>query len=243
MTHSTTHDTHDTPATLPTSQTWQQRKSGITQRRILQATIDTIFEVGYNLTTTDKVAIKAGVSRGAMLHHFPVRKDLIHAAVKFLNEQRLAEFLTEENAIQGGSNRSRIGAGIDVYWGQISSPLSIVFQELKVLSRTDAELRAVLRENAADFERAWTATVERVFPDLILSAQHKIANLITRNLCEGMMLNTSMTDDAGLNEQILAELKNYLRHSYRDVRDTPSQRSAQTNIGAPMEPTRKNRHQ
>ena len=210
------------------ARTWQQRKSELTQQRILQATIDTIYELGYNLTTTDKVAVKAGVSRGAMLHHFPVRRDLIQAAVKYLNEQRLEEFLAGESAIQGGSNRSRIGAGIDVYWGQVSSPLAVVFQELKVLSRTDAELRAVLSENAADFEQAWNATVERVFPDLIMSAQHEVANLLTRNLCEGMALNRSMVNDPELTKKVLDELKNYLRRSYQDVRDGGS---------------RKNRHQ
>lgn len=245
MTQNSTHQDADT-----STRTWQQRKSENTQRRILQATIDTIFEVGYNLTTTDKVAIKAGVSRGAMLHHFPVRKDLIHAAVKYLNEQRLSEFLAQENAIQHGNNRTRIGAGIDVYWDQISSPLAIVFQELKVLSRTDAELRSVLIENAAEFESAWVTTVERVFPDLILSAQHEMANLITRNLCEGMVLNRSLADDPKVTQQILTELKNYLRHSYRDVRDTPAGTTAtgttatatgSTAKGAPTSDFAKNR--
>lgn len=241
MVQKTTQDsgTKQASPTASAGQTWQQRKSELTRARILQATIDTIYELGYGLTTTDKVASRAGVSRGAMLHHFPVRSDLIRAAVKYLNEQRLAEFLVEESAIQGGSNRSRIGAGIDVYWAQVSSPLAVVFQELKVLSRTDPELRAVLRENAAEFEQAWTATVERVFPDLIMSAQHETANLITRNLCEGMALNQSISDDPALTQQLLGELKNYLRHSYRDVRTVEPRPPAVATAGAGG----KNRHQ
>lgn len=212
------------------SGSWQKRKSAQTRKRVLQATIDCIYELGYSLTTTDKVAARAKVSRGAMLHHFPNRRELITAAVRYLNEQRLQNFLTEEQRIQTGGEPSKIGAGIDVYWSQLSSPLFVVFQELRVLSRTDQELREALEAALADSDTAWRATVERVFPDLTRSARHELANSVTIFLCEGMALQRAqrLTPDGGAASQTpqtteqeamaLEALKTFLRTSYSDVR-------------------------
>ena len=68
---------------------WQQTKSENTRTAILDAALDCFYEIGYGNTTTEKVAKKAGVSRGAMLHHFPSRTALIRAAVMHLNQKRL----------------------------------------------------------------------------------------------------------------------------------------------------------
>lgn len=215
---------HDKAAT---QQTWQQRKSAQTRERVLQATIDCIFELGYALTTTDKIATRAKVSRGAMLHHFPNRRELITAAVRYLNERRLQNFLTEEESIQTSGEPSKIGAGIDVYWNQLSSPLFVVFQELQVLSRTDAELRDALAAALADSDTAWRATVDRVFPDLTNSTRHELANSITIYLCEGMALYRAQRIAATSNAapltteaetMVLEALKDFLRTSYSDVR-------------------------
>lgn len=206
--------------------TWQQRKSAQTRERVLQATIDCIYDLGYVLTTTDKVAARAKVSRGAMLHHFPNRRELITAAVRYLNAQRLQNFLTEEESIQASGEPSKIGAGIDVYWNQLSSPLFVVFQELRVLSRTDQELREALEAALADSDTAWRATVERVFPDLTRSTRHELANSVTIYLCEGMALHRAQRMAAAPHRSLTSDheamaldaLKTFLRTSYSDVR-------------------------
>ncbi len=206
--------------------TWQQRKSAQTRQRVLKATIECIFELGYNLTSTDKVAARAKVSRGAMLHHFPTRKDLVVAAVRYLNDTRMQSFLKAEEPIQNSSDRSLIGAGIDIYWKQLASPEFVVYQELQVLSRTDVELREAL--DAAVDDMAWQATVQRVFPDLTASSQHELSSLITRYLCEGMALYRAqrMGTKAASRQmrpiksetRVLSALKDFLRESYSDVR-------------------------
>lgn len=235
-------------------QTWQQRKSAQTQERILQATIDCIYDLGYGLTTTDKVAARAGVSRGAMLHHFPTRKDLVVAAVRYLNEVRMQNFLKAEEPIQNSSDRSLIGAGIDVYWQQLASPQFVVFQELQVLSRTDSELREALDAAIDDIDTAWKATVERVFPDLTASSQHELAHLVTMYLCEGMALYRAQRQAAkgkktdlrptSSEAMVLSALKDYLRVSYGDVRAEPGGETAGVSgrSTAHSVTPRKNRH-
>lgn len=80
------------PRNLAEGSTWQAEKSLITQTQIVQATMQCLIELGYAQTTTDKIAQKAGVSRGAMTHHFKSRADVFIAAAKYITELRAAEY-------------------------------------------------------------------------------------------------------------------------------------------------------
>lgn len=71
---------------------WQAEKSLLTQTQILQATMQCLIEIGYAQTTTDKIAQKAGVSRGAMTHHFKSRAAVFIAAAKYITELRAVEY-------------------------------------------------------------------------------------------------------------------------------------------------------
>ncbi|MHB1802402.1 MAG: TetR/AcrR family transcriptional regulator, partial [Actinomycetes bacterium] len=62
---------------------------GSTRRRILDATLLTLVERGHAGTTTLAVQRRAGVSRGALLHYFPTRADLLVAAVSDVAEAQV----------------------------------------------------------------------------------------------------------------------------------------------------------
>ena len=57
----------------------------------MEVTIDCLTELGWAGTTTTEVSQRAGVSRGAQLHHFPSKQDLVVAAVEHLTERRREE--------------------------------------------------------------------------------------------------------------------------------------------------------
>src|SRR2546430_16819815 len=61
--------------------------------RLLRATTDCLIKYGYHRMTTTMVADRAAVSRGAFLHHFRTKEELVLAAVEHLFELRNAEFL------------------------------------------------------------------------------------------------------------------------------------------------------
>ena len=58
-------------------------RSAATRSRILDATIRALYELGYGAVTNHIVAELAGVSRGAMMHHFPTRPDLLVATIEY----------------------------------------------------------------------------------------------------------------------------------------------------------------
>ncbi len=217
------------------TRTWQQTKSQNTRNTILDAAIRCLYEFGYNNTTTEKIANGAGVSRGAMLHHFPSRADLIKAAVQHLNEKRLELFKREESTVQGDATHSRVDEGIDTYWAQLNTPYFVVFHELQIAARTDPELHAVLIPAIEELDRAWAITVREVFPDLAQSPEIIRANWLTLLLLEGMAANLHTRRLTKVADDLLAWLKVELRRSFDDVLTSLDRESAKKQVAAPKQ--------
>ncbi len=77
----------------------QQDRSRATRESLLDATIESLAEVGWHGTTVVAVAARAGVSRGAAQHHFSSRDDLVREAVERVSEglgQRLRTRAVDE---------------------------------------------------------------------------------------------------------------------------------------------------
>ena len=200
------------------NRTWQQTKSQNTRNTILDAAIRCFYRFGYNNTTTEKIANEAGVSRGAMLHHFPSRADLIKAAVLHLNNKRLELFAREEDIVQSNATHSRIEEGIDTYWAQLNTDYFVVFHELQVAARTDQELHDVLIPAIEQFDRAWIVATREIFPDLAQSHEFTRANALTLFLLEGLAANLHTRRPTKIAEELLTWLKRELRRSFTDVR-------------------------
>ncbi|MER5457854.1 TetR/AcrR family transcriptional regulator [Micromonospora sp. NPDC002389] len=120
----------------------QQQRSRATRARLLEATVECLVEHGWSGTTTTVVAARAGVSRGAQLHHYPTRAALVTAAVAHLTERRAAELRAEADALPAGPRR--LDRVVDLLAAAFTGPLFVAALELWVAARTDAELRAAL---------------------------------------------------------------------------------------------------
>ena len=74
--------------------------------RLLDATVDCLVAGGYAKLSTNDVVRRAGVSRGALAHHFPTKSELVAAAGTRLIERRAAEFRATFRAVPAASARS-----------------------------------------------------------------------------------------------------------------------------------------
>src|SRR5690242_8997390 len=63
-------------------------RSATTRLKLVEATIQCLYELGYHQTSTVVVTKRAKVSRGAMLHHFPSKADLMMAAMEYIRSKR-----------------------------------------------------------------------------------------------------------------------------------------------------------
>jgi len=127
---------------------------------LLDATIDCLSELGYASTTTTEIARRAGVSRGAQLHHFPTKAELVTTAVEHLFQKRTEEFRTAFAALP--PEASKPAAAIDILWSMFNGPTFYAWLELMVAARTDSSLRLAVSEIAQRFSE----TVQRTFVEL-----------------------------------------------------------------------------
>ena len=120
----------------------QVERSAAMQRRLLDATVSALYEKGYGGTTTLEVQQRAGVSRGALLHHYASRAELMVAAMEHLTRERISEVLTFARANPPSSKRIEWAVG--VLWSTFDGPMYTAALELWLAARNDAELLTAL---------------------------------------------------------------------------------------------------
>src|ERR687898_2129886 len=108
-------------AAMATARRTQAERSTATRGALLDAAIDCLVDEGYARTTTSRVAERAGLSRGAHLHHFQTRAALVAAAVEQLAERWLAELRDASAQLPEGAGRTL--AGLDLLWAHYASSL------------------------------------------------------------------------------------------------------------------------
>jgi AcrR family transcriptional regulator len=127
----------------------QSERRSATRQRLLAATIESLIELGYSATTTLEVERRAGASRGARIHHFPTKAELLAAAVDELFNQLSAHYDIAFGGAAGGhaaTDAQRLCTGLRHLWSIYSGPEYLASLELHMAARTDEELRRQLFE-------------------------------------------------------------------------------------------------
>ena len=154
----------EAPASLKTPSGRPLQKRAVdTRAALLDAAIDCLVERGYAATTTIETARRAGVSRGAQLHHFPTKAALMTAAVGRLLDRRVEEFRKAFVHVPPGPQR--LDRAIDVLWSMYQSPCFVAFAELKLASRTDPELAVVVQDMELRFGEECESVYLELFPN------------------------------------------------------------------------------
>jgi AcrR family transcriptional regulator len=128
----------------------QEERSAATRRALLDATIACLVEEGYGGTTGPAVAKRAGLSRGAQLHHFGTRDQMVVAAVEHLAQIRLAavrsrlQEIEEQPPTDPGVAQPVARAALELLAAALSGPLYAATLELWVAARANVELREEL---------------------------------------------------------------------------------------------------
>jgi AcrR family transcriptional regulator len=118
----------------------QQERRETTRNALLEATIQSLVEQGYAGTTTRAVSARAGVSPGALQHHFASKQELVAEAIGYLSGELTARLI--EQGVPSASSRHQLTEQmIDQLWQTLNGPLIVVAMELAVAARTDPFLR------------------------------------------------------------------------------------------------------
>lgn len=167
-----------------TGGTLQAAKAAQTRSRLIDATVRCLVKYGYANTTTPRVAQEAGLSRGAMMHHFENGAALIKATIIELHEKRLRAF---RNAAEKPEHD--VDTLVETYWRQVQKPAFIAFHELAIAARTDKELATILVPLQEEFRERFNTQAEVLFPEWRAApAQFDLAMNLSQTILEGMAI-------------------------------------------------------
>lgn len=114
----------------------QAQRTAATKAALIDATIETIADLGYHRASLGEICARAGVSKGGLFRHFDSRLDLVVAAAEEVGQRHLAGVhdlgdvpIADLLAFARSRARERINA---------------VWFELLIAARTDTALREQL---------------------------------------------------------------------------------------------------
>jgi AcrR family transcriptional regulator len=167
----------------------QEQRSAATRAALLDATIDCLIDYGYAGTTTTRVAERAGVSRGAQMHHFQRKAPLVVAALLRLAERRRRELL--DRAERELPEHADPAAALDLLWSTFSGPLFTAALELWMAARTDPELAEHLLPAEREIGRGARETARRLCSGEDLDLALELAANAMRGIALQQLLNPS----------------------------------------------------
>ncbi|MFH6784162.1 MULTISPECIES: TetR/AcrR family transcriptional regulator [Methylobacterium] len=171
-----------------------QARSLATRERVVRATIDEIHAVGYHAATTQAIAERAQVSRGALLHHFPTRADLMRTALETLLDDGTAEIRSVSQDVRSGMLPP--ADFVEFLWPLFSGRFFHLSMELINEARTDAVLRGSLIPVVQRFHAALDAIwAEFCESDARPPREARIILNLTVNLMRGMGVQTVLRPD------------------------------------------------
>ncbi|MDN5747404.1 MAG: TetR/AcrR family transcriptional regulator [Pseudonocardia sp.] len=174
----------------------------------MDAAVACLVDHGWAGTTTTVVARRAGVSRGAQLHHYPTRAELVLAAVEHIGTARFDEVRARAGALPVGPGRT--AAVLDMLAALHTGPLFRAMLELWVAARTDPVLREVVVPLEAEVGReTHRLTVELLGAD---GSRPGVRAAIqqTLDLVRGLGVSALLTDDTTRRRRLLADWARHL---------------------------------
>lgn len=121
----------------------QQQRREETVARLLQASIDTIIEVGYARASAAVITKRAGVSVGALFRHFETMGDFMAATAYEVLRRQLETFTKQVAEIP--ADRPALPAALTILRDITAGSTNAVLYELMVAARIDEKLKETLQ--------------------------------------------------------------------------------------------------
>jgi len=186
---------------VTTTRVPQEERTRAMRQRLLEACVECLVEEGWSGTSTTLVSQRAGVSRGAQLHHFPTKNDLVVAAVTHLSEVRGRELAAAAETVPRGRRRTR--AVLDMLADHFTGTVFTAALELWVAARTDAHLHAAVAPLEQQIGReVHRLTVELLGVDESRPGTRELVQA-TLDLVRGLGLAATISDDTRRRNSVL----------------------------------------
>lgn len=179
----------------------KQDRSRVTRQRLLESAVHCLAEYGWSAATVSVIADDAGISRGALQHHFPTREELVVAALEYMFQERTAR--VEQLTAPTGDGAERVHTVVVTLIDMFNGDLFRAALQAWTAAAADEQVREVI----APLERRFARSVHA------LAVQHlgvddedpHVRTLIqaTLDLARGLALADLLSDDSKRRERIV----------------------------------------
>jgi AcrR family transcriptional regulator len=175
----------------------QEERSATARANLIDAAIRLICEKGFARTTTAEIASVAGLTRGAIQHHFEGRVDLVTTILLDV-EKRVLDSFTAAAPRLGLPVEERIDILIDGLGGVTRSPTYLAAMDIWFTSRSDPDLRDVvvqsMRRYVDHFRELWRTTFCDEIPDATISDCRRVVVAVSRGLIFSRLISPDRMD-------------------------------------------------
>jgi AcrR family transcriptional regulator len=140
----------------------QAERSDAMRERLLEATLECLRTDGYAGTSVSKIVQKAGVSRGAHVHHYPSKTALLADAAEHL--MRLTYRRLGHVLLGTARSENRLDGFLHHAWTDLAATaINEIYVELLIASRRDEALAEILRTLGGVANKALSAAADHYF--------------------------------------------------------------------------------
>ncbi|MGA9488652.1 MAG: helix-turn-helix domain-containing protein [Mycobacterium sp.] len=172
----------------------QAERSAAMRTRLLDATIECLVSYGYAGTTTPRVAERAGVTRGAQIHHFRSKEDLVVAAIEHLAQQRVQAAMREFGRMNASSDP--VSTVLDFLWEAHQGPMFVATVELWVAARTDSVLGAHIERVEPLVNSTLISAIAQLVPDHAMQKELRNFVYTAMDALRGILLASFVDRDS-----------------------------------------------
>jgi len=192
------------------ARTARGERGAATRARILDAAVASIDAVGFASTTAQRIARGAGVSVGAVQHHFPAKSEILDAVLERSYENLASRFEGVDVAELGLDER--IALFVDRAWGHYGSAAFrstlVILLNAPDARAGDARSEAALRASSKRATKLWNRVFTGV--DVPAARQREIRHYAFASL-SGLAIANRLQPNARAIRGQLALLKQSLR--------------------------------
>lgn len=181
----------------------QNERTQSTRAKLCKAALEVLAEVGYHSCTTPLISIRAGVSRGALTHHFPTKLDVVTASFEYLLQDWEAKRRT---FVEHHNGELDVKQYADFLWDEVfRDPNYVAALEMLLAARGDAQLQRQLALLLEELSVTRLQIWQSVFSDML--SKTKGATLMRMTICmfRGLSMQRLLEADGDDHSQEMIE--------------------------------------
>ena len=161
----------------------QRERSARARKMLLDSAIELVYEQGFAALRMSDVAARAGMTRGAIQHHFEGRDDLMLAVLQEV-EERIVEGFSESHIRSDMTIEQRLDILIDQFAEQGLSPAYLAVLDIWMTTRAEPGLKDPVREAmlraSKKFRELWIHAFEDQVPQTIIAECRRVVVTVMR---------------------------------------------------------------